>query len=59
MTGIDMEGAELEAVYWQPTMQLRWRRPRGCNDTEMVLEQLWERVTGERSWHLVETLLED
>ncbi len=56
---LDLEGTELEQMLWKATGQIRWRRPKGCNDSERVLEQLWERVTGERSWHPVQTLLED
>ena len=56
---LDLEGAELEGVLWKPTGELRWRRPKGCSDNELVLEILWERATGERQWRPVPTLLED
>lgn len=56
---LDVEGAQLEAMLWKPTGQIRWRRPKGCTDNECVLEQLYERVTGERDWQPVPTLLED
>jgi hypothetical protein len=56
---IDMDGFLLEQAMWKPTGELRWRRPKGADDNERVLEQLWERVTGERSWKTVGTMLED
>lgn len=56
---INAEAAKIEEALWQCVGQLRWRRPKGHDDSEMVLEQLWERVTGERAWHRVPTLLED
>lgn len=46
-------------VYWRPTMQLRWFRPPHAIDSEMHLEQLFERVTGERMWRPVPTVLAD
>lgn len=56
---IDVDSAEFEnAVYWHPTMQLRWYRPAGRDDNDIRLEQLWERITGERSWRPVQTILE-
>lgn len=56
---IDLNAVEIEAMYWKPTGEMRWRRPKGCDDNERILELLWERVTGERSWRSVPTLLED
>lgn len=56
---VDLEAVERESLCWKPTRELRWFRPKGCDDTEIVLQQLWERVTGERSWHVVPTCLED
>lgn len=55
----DAEGADIEAMMWRPTGQLRWRRPARGSDTDLILEQLWERVTGERSWRPVPTMHED
>jgi hypothetical protein len=60
ITQDDIAQAEFEnSVYWSPTMRLRWFRPPGCGDAEMRLEQLWERITGERSWRPVETIFAD
>lgn len=56
---IDLEAARLEEAMWSCTAQLRWHRPKGGNDTDIMLEQLWERVTGERSWRKVPLLMED
>jgi hypothetical protein len=56
---IDIDDVSLEAAHWSPTMRLRWYRPPGCSDADLVLEQLWERVTGERCWRPVETCLAD
>ena len=56
---IDVEAARLEELMWRPTGQLRWRRPSGASDANRVLEQLFERHTGERSWRAVGTFLED
>lgn len=56
---LDLEGAELEGMLWKPTGEMRWHRPKGGNDTDIVLEVLWERATGEREWRLVPTILED
>lgn len=56
---IDLEGAELEGLMWKPSGELRFYRPKGGNDMDIRLEQLWERVTGERSWRPVRTILED
>lgn len=56
----DIDESEFEnSVYWHPTMQLRFYRPKGGNDTDIRLEQLWERITGERTWRLVQTILAD
>lgn len=56
---LDMGQIEIEAMMWKPTGELRWRRPKGCDDNEKVLEQLFERVTGERRWQTIPTLLDD
>lgn len=56
---VDLEGAQLEALYWKPTGELRWFRPPRGTDNDRVLQQLWERVTGERSWRDVPTCLAD
>lgn len=56
---IDVEGAELEGMLWKPTGELRWHRPKNGHDTDIVLEILWERATGERQWRPVQTVLED
>ena len=56
---IDLEGAELESFLWKPTGELRWHRPKHGHDTDMKLEILWERATGERQWRPVPTFLED
>lgn len=56
---IDRDALELQQLMWKPTGELRWRRPQGATDTEKILEQLHERITGERAWHPVPTLLED
>ena len=56
---IDLEAAEIEQMSWSQTMQLRWYRPQGGNDYDMRLEQLWERITGERQWRPIQTVLED
>lgn len=56
---IDLEAVALEAMMWRLTGELRWRRPKGGNDNDLRLEQLWERVTGEREWRVVPTLLEN
>jgi hypothetical protein len=44
----DFEAARLEAMQWVCLPNLRWRRPEGGDDKGVYLEQLWERVTGER-----------
>lgn len=59
MASIDMEAVEIESYYWKPTMELRWFRPKGGNDNDRVLHQLWERITGERHWRTVPTCLAD
>ena len=56
---LDLEAVRLEDMLWSCTPQLRWYRPKGGNDNEIVLQQLWERVTGERAWRTVQTCLED
>lgn len=56
---LDLEGAELEGMLWKATGEIRWYRPRGGSDSDIRLEQLWERVTGERDWRPVPTILED
>ena len=58
MMPIDIQGAELEAALWRATSELRWFRPYRAFDHEARLEQLWERVTGEREWRPVPTCLE-
>ena len=55
----DLEAARIEEMMWRPTGQMRWRRPANAFDTEKILEQLWERHTGERSWREVQTYFED
>jgi hypothetical protein len=52
---IDLESVRLEGAMWTATPQLRWFRPPGGNDNDIRLEQLYERITGERSWRLVPT----
>ena len=56
---IDIEEVRREEKLWHTTMQLRWRRPKRATDQDIILEQLWERATGERQWRTVPTLLED
>lgn len=56
---IDLEGAELEGMMWKATGQIRWHRPKGGTDNDTQLEMLWERVTGEREWRVVPTILDD
>ena len=56
---IDIEAADLEMMMWKPTGEMRYYRPRGGNDNDLRLELLWERVTGERNWRPVPTILED
>lgn len=59
MSELDLEAIRLEALQWSATSELRWRRPKRGHDHELILEQLYERVTGERSWRPVPKLLED
>jgi hypothetical protein len=59
ITRINMMEIEAEQRFWEPTAHLRWFRPPGCDDNERVLQQLWERVTGEREWRTVPTCLAD
>ena len=54
---LDLEACRLEEMQWQPTGGLRWFRPPGADDTEKVLQQLYERNTGERQWRTVTTCL--
>jgi hypothetical protein len=56
---IDMGAVEIEAMMWKPTGELRWFRPPRGTDNDRVLQQLWERVTGERSWRDVPVCLAD
>jgi len=56
---IDLEAADLEGMMWKPTGELRWYRPRRGGDNDLQLEVLWERVTGERDWRPVQTIMED
>ena len=56
---LDLEGTELEGMFWRPCGELRWHRPKGGTDNDIRLELLWERVTGERQWRLIPTILED
>jgi hypothetical protein len=56
---IDIEDIKLEELYWSCTSRLRWFRPPGGSDNDLQLQQLWERVTGERAWRIVPTCLAD
>ena len=56
---IDMEAVELEMLYWKPTGELRFVVPAGHTRDEATLEQLWERVTGERAWRIVPVVIQD
>jgi len=56
---IDLKDATLEEALWRATPRLRWYRPRHGNDNDIILQQMYERVTGEHDWRTVETLLED
>jgi hypothetical protein len=56
---LDLEANDLEQMMWKPTTELRYFRPKGGDDTDIRLEALWERVTGERRWVPVKTVLED
>lgn len=44
---------------WEPTMRFRRYRPRGGNDPDIVLQQLFQRITGEREWRDVPLVMED
>lgn len=48
-----------DAAYWKPTGELRWRRPAHGDDNDLVLQQLWQRFTGEREWRNVPCFFED
>ena len=54
---IDLEGLKLEQSYWSCTNELRWFRPPGGSDKDIQLQQLWERITGERMWRIVPTVV--
>ena len=54
---IDMHAVELEAALWKPTGELRWFREATAMDWEARLDQLWERITGERQWRPIPTVL--
>ena len=56
---VDLEAMRMEEMMWLPLGGLRWRRPSGASDDEKILEQLYERHTGERVWREVKTYLED
>lgn len=56
---LDLEGAELEGLMWKATGELRWWRPYRGSDNDFELQQLWERVTGEREWRIVPKIMED
>lgn len=56
---IDMEAVELEEALWQATPRVRWYRPARGNDGDIILQQMFERMTGERQWRPVQTILED
>lgn len=56
---IDLEAMELEEAMWQATPRLRWYRPPHGNDNDIVLQQMYERVTGERDWRPIQTILAD
>lgn len=56
---IDVEGVRLEALQWYATGELRWLRPPRSMDDDRVLQQLWERTTGEREWRAVPLILAD
>jgi hypothetical protein len=51
---VDLEGAEIEAMMWKPTGELRWFNDEPGSGAQ--LQQLWERVTGERQWRPVPTV---
>jgi hypothetical protein len=50
---------EAEQRFWEPTPRLRWYRPPYCDDNDKVLQQMWERVTGEREWREVPYCMAD
>lgn len=50
---------KIDALRWTPTGQLRKFRPKGGNDNDIRLEQLYESVTGETEWRPVPVVLED
>lgn len=56
---IDLEAVDLEEALWQATPRLRRYRPPGGDDTDIVLQQMYERVTGERQWRPIQTVLAD
>ena len=56
---IDLEAVDLEEALWQANPRLRWFRPLKGNDNDIVLQQMYERVTGERQWRPVQTIFAD
>lgn len=52
------EESKREATQWVPG-EVRWRRPKGCSDTDMFLEQEYTRSSGEKVWRRIQTVLED
>lgn len=58
-THMDGDALGLEVMYWKSTGEIRWFRPPRADDSQLVLQQLWERVTGERDWRNVPTCLSD
>lgn len=56
---VDMDAVRREEFMWEPTRRLRWHRPKGGSDNDIVLEQLFERMSGECQWRPVQTILED
>lgn len=56
---IDLEATVREERMWDAMPRLRWYRPPQGNDTELVLQQLYHRATGEREWRTVQTILAD
>lgn len=56
---IDLDAIEIEEAMWMATPRLRWWRPPGGNDCDVVLQQMYERVTGERNWRVIPTVLAD
>jgi len=55
----DVLKIEMEQRFWQATPQLRWFRPPKGDDCGLQLQQLWERITGEREWRPVPTCFAD